>query len=221
MGADIASYPNRNCGCPRKSNPPNISPSFKVRAGIKLLNAGLCAYSLVLIAGDVSRNPGPANISQDSQNFSDIGFPSNRGLKIAHLNVRSITNKIDSLRLLLLNNPFDVLTISETWLTKNISDPELNIQGYSFIRNDRKSKKGVTSTITSAVCKDHLESGVMFAFDVIDECFVKSKLNSLKTNKAIGLDKISARLLKDSADVITTSLTKLYNRSLATSVFPA
>ena len=79
----------------------------------------------------------------------------------------------------------------------------------------------VTSTITSAVCKDHLESGVMFAFDVIDECFVKSKLNSLKTNKAIGLDNISARLLKDSADVITTSLTKLYNRSLASSVFPA
>ena len=77
----------------------------------------------------------------------------------------------------------------------------------------------VTSTITSAVCKDHLESGVMFAFDVIDECFVKAKLNSLKTNKAIGLDNISARLLKDSADVITTSLTKLYNRSLATSVF--
>ncbi|CAB4008226.1 Hypothetical predicted protein, partial [Paramuricea clavata] len=77
------------------------------------------------------------------------------------------------------------------------------------------------STITAAVCKDHLESGVMFAFDVIDECFVKAKLNSLKTNKAIGLDNISARLLKDSADIITTSLTKLYNRSLATSVFPA
>jgi hypothetical protein len=61
----------------------------------------------------------------------------------------------------------------------------------------------------------------MFAFDVIDECFTKSKPNSLKTNKAIGLDNISARLLKDFADVITTSLTKLYNRSLATSVFPA
>ena len=54
-----------------------------------------------------------------------------------------------------------------------------------------------------------------------DECFVKAKLSSLKTNKAIGLDNISARLLKDSADVITTSLTKLYNRSLATSVFQA
>ncbi|CAB4040619.1 Hypothetical predicted protein, partial [Paramuricea clavata] len=174
--ADIASYPNRNCGCPRKSNHPNISPSFKVRAGIKLINAGLHAYSLVLLAGDVSRNPGPTNIPQDSQNFSDIGFPSNRGLKIAHLN--------------------------------------------ATLRNSH-SFRTVMSTITAAVCKDHLESGVMFAFDVIDECFVKAKLNSLKTNKAIGLDNISARLLKDSADIITTSLTKLYNRSLATSVFPA
>ena len=31
----------------------------------------------------------------------------------------------------------------------------------------------------------------------------------LKTNKAFGLDKISARLLKDSVDVITPSLTNL------------
>ena len=56
---------------------------------------------------------------------------------------------------------------------------------------------------------------------VIRNILIKAKLNSLKTNKAIGLDNISARLLKDSADVITTSLTKLYNRSLATSIFPA
>jgi len=31
----------------------------------------------------------------------------------------------------------------------------------------------------------------------------------LKTNRAVGLDKISARLLKDSVDVITPSLTNL------------
>ena len=31
----------------------------------------------------------------------------------------------------------------------------------------------------------------------------------LKTNKAFGLDKISARLLKDSVDVISSSLTNL------------
>ena len=51
-------------------------------------------------------------------------------------------------------------------------------------------------------------------------CYVKSKLKSLKTNKATGLDNISARLLKHSADAVSTSLTKIYNRSLATSIFP-
>ena len=34
-------------------------------------------------------------------------------------------------------------------------------------------------------------------------------LDFLKTNEAFGLDKISARLLKDSVDVITPSLTNL------------
>ena len=63
MGADVTRYPNRNCRLPYKSVNSNISPSIKVRAGIKLLNASLYAYSLVLLAEDVSRNPGPTNIS--------------------------------------------------------------------------------------------------------------------------------------------------------------
>ena len=41
------------------------------------------------------------------------------------------------------------------------------------------------------------------------EDFVSSSIRLLKTNMAFGLDKISARLLKDSVDVITPSLTNL------------
>ena len=40
-------------------------------------------------------------------------------------------------------------------------------------------------------------------------------------NKAVGLDKISARLLKDAVDVITPSLTALLNLSLQTRSFPS
>ena len=90
IGADAIKYPNRNCGLSRKSKQSNILPSLKVSAGIKLLNVNLYAYSLVLLAGDVSRNPGPINISQHSHKSDNINFPSNRGLKVAHLNVRSI-----------------------------------------------------------------------------------------------------------------------------------
>ena len=43
----------------------------------------------------------------------------------------------------------------------------------------------------------------------ISEDFVSRSLRLLKTNKGFGLDKISARLLKDSVDVITPYLTNL------------
>ena len=44
---------------------------------------------------------------------------------------------------------------------------------------------------------------------LISEDFVSRSITLLKTNKGFGLDKISARLLKDSVDVITPYLTNL------------
>jgi hypothetical protein len=58
-----------------------------------------------------------------------------------------------------------------------------------------------------------------FVFQPIEESYVYGVLNKLNTNKAVGLDKISARLLKDSSRVITPILTKLFNRSLTSSTF--
>lgn len=60
-----------------------------------------------------------------------------------------------------------------------------------------------------------------FKFCAVDEKFVQENLKNLKTNKACGLDKISARLLKDAAEVISHSLTLLINKSLAEGCFPA
>ena len=45
----------------------------------------------------------------------------------------------------------------------------------------------------------------------ISEDFVSRSINLLRTNKAVGLDKVNARLLKDAVDVITPSLTALFN----------
>ena len=59
-----------------------------------------------------------------------------------------------------------------------------------------------------------------FSFGDIDEQFVNKNLHELKTNKAIGLDRVSAHLLKDSANVLTPVLTKLFNRSLSSSIYP-
>ena len=60
-----------------------------------------------------------------------------------------------------------------------------------------------------------------FTFVPITEDFVFRQLQQLKTNKAIGLDNIIARLLKDSGSVISASLTRLFNLSSETRIFPS
>lgn len=49
---------------------------------------------------------------------------------------------------------------------------------------------------------------------------VYNQLRSIKQNIAIGLDKISARLIKLSARVIAPSVTHLFNMSIETCTFP-
>ena len=50
-----------------------------------------------------------------------------------------------------------------------------------------------------------------FSLQTISEDFFSKSINLLRTNKAVGIDKVSARLLKDAVDVITPSLTALFN----------
>ena len=54
----------------------------------------------------------------------------------------------------------------------------------------------------------------------LEESFVLQEHLTLKTNKAIGLDKISASLLKNSAHTIALLVTKLLNLSNKTGKFP-
>ena len=54
----------------------------------------------------------------------------------------------------------------------------------------------------------------------LSPCEVAPALRSLDVSKATGPDKISARLLKETAEQIAPSLTLLYNKSLETGVFP-
>ena len=70
----------------------------------------------------------------------------------------------------------------------------------------------------SAVTEDHILN--KFVFTPVGELFAYQQLKTLKTNKAIGLDKVSGRLLKDSAEIITPVLTRLFHRSLESGIFP-
>ena len=64
---------------------------------------------------------------------------SQKGFNIFHLNIRSLTPKLDQLRILLENNNVDIFSISETWLHAGISCSILSIPGYAFARYDRET----------------------------------------------------------------------------------
>ena len=131
---DKKQFPTRNtCGLPRYSVPcAGLPVSRKMEIGLHLLNVTMAASSLVLLAGDVSMNPGP---------ILD-GLPRARGLRVAHLNVRSLVDKMDDMGHLVQYKWFDIFTVSETWLNPTILDNELNLTGYIVVRHDRNIKRG-------------------------------------------------------------------------------
>ena len=85
------------------------------------------AANLILLANDVSLNPRPASVPSYQV----------KGLKIYHLNIHSLRNKMDELRLFCNEYKPRVLCLNVTWLDKNISDEELRLTDYNIIRRDR------------------------------------------------------------------------------------
>ena len=55
---------------------------------------------------------------------------------LAHLNVRSLVNKLDQLKIILSKAPFDILCLNETFCDGSISDEEIKLPGYEIIRKD-------------------------------------------------------------------------------------
>ena len=60
-----------------------------------------------------------------------------------------------------------------------------------------------------------------FKLNPVSELFVLNELSKMKANKAIGLDKISVRLLRDAAGIIAPPLTYIINSSLKLGKFPS
>ena len=60
-----------------------------------------------------------------------------KGFKLLHLNVRSLTKKIDQLRILFENSKLDLFTLSETWLNDSVNSQSVGIKGYVLYRHDR------------------------------------------------------------------------------------
>ena len=65
-----------------------------------------------------------------------------KNLKIGHLNINGLVNKLSEVQYLLDVAKFDLLGITETHLNPSISDDWIRISGYNIVRKDRDSRGG-------------------------------------------------------------------------------
>ena len=109
---------------------------------------------LILKAGDVESNPGPQNrklppsalttqtttLNSTTHSHATTSHHNQKLLSLLQLNINSITNKHEELKLLVTELQPDIITIQETKLKKNNKTPQ--IPTYSAIRTDRANSKG-------------------------------------------------------------------------------
>ena len=104
---------------------------------------------LILKAGDVESNPGPQNrklppsaltTQTTTHSHATTSHPNKKLLTLLQLNINSITNKHEELKLLVTELQPDIITIQETKLKKHNKTPQ--IPTYSAIRTDRANGKG-------------------------------------------------------------------------------
>ena len=113
--------------------------------------------SRLILSGDISTNPGPpttdtdVNVSKDHLNFK----LNNKGLKVCHLNVRSLPAHLDEIQALIQINGFDLFLMTETWLNSTWEDTLINIDGYDIFRCDRINRGGGAAVYikNSLICK--------------------------------------------------------------------
>ena len=73
----------------------------------------------------------------DSVNCNDLLL--SKGVKMAHINIRSLFKKIDQLRESFAG--MDVIVVGETWLTPSIPNSAISIPGYRLFRVDRMEQR--------------------------------------------------------------------------------
>ena len=120
----------------------------------KFSNSRVAYYSnfvatrqILLLSGDIQLNPGPIIQGVDSrkdylEQFVNSLDNSSSNPRIAHINVRSLRNKLDEIKILLKVCRLDVLSITESHLDEKIANQQLNIENYKLARRDRETGPG-------------------------------------------------------------------------------
>lgn len=94
---------------------------------------------------NVSVSPSNLGIACIPRVVMNCALPSDK-LNLCHINIQSLCarqmTKFNELKLCVVDSKIDILCLTETWLTDNINDNVIAIDGYKLIRNDRKYSRG-------------------------------------------------------------------------------
>ena len=92
------------------------------------------------MCGDINPNPGPTSPLFDT--LHTVKDQGKHGISIGHSNVRGLRKNLAEVKILIEHTNLDILTVSETHLTQDIHNDEVNIDGYHILRKDRAHKAG-------------------------------------------------------------------------------
>src|SRR5215813_13157246 len=118
---------------------------------------------------------------------SEITVASDNSLSVAHLNIRSIANKID----FIINSNlilFDILIFTETFLTQDVPDSLLHIDGFKFYRKDRLGDKSGGGIIF--YYKNHISASLLSDPELIDAESLWVKIPDFKSNSSTVISSI-------------------------------
>ena len=106
---------------------------------------------LLILSGDISLNPGPCQTQlNDDKTWDPL---KTKGLHLCHLNVNSLLSKTDEIRDIANRIKPAVLGVTESKLDSSVTNMEVNISGYSIIRNDRnRHGGGVACYVKNDLC---------------------------------------------------------------------
>lgn len=100
------------------------------KSRVDYYNNSDAAFNLVYLqmCGDINPNPGPTSPLFDTLHM--VRDKGKHGISIGHS------------KILIEHTNLDILTVSETHLTQDIHNDEVNIDGYQILRKDRAHKAG-------------------------------------------------------------------------------
>ena len=123
------------------SNPCNENES---NTEASIMNVNECGFTEIAS----QHNTATGNVELFKE-IKDIRHECSKHVIISHLNVNSLRPKIAEIKELLRECQFDVLVLSETKLDESIKQEILDIEGYSCVRQDKRSNSGGLLTYIS------------------------------------------------------------------------